>query len=91
MAQLTIKTYDNDRLKNRKVRAMLEELEVWPTEPGARPNFLRGHRTAGILIDRALANVAPVAEPLARFTLAAWLIGIAAGLILSAMPRIEVE
>lgn len=38
---------------------------------------------------RLSARSAPLAK--LRFTVAAWLIGIAAGLILSAMPRLGVE
>lgn len=65
MVQIPINPFDNDRLKTRKVQAMLGELGVLPTADNERPTFLRGQRTAAILIDRALAHLAP-APPLRR-------------------------
>jgi hypothetical protein len=59
MARLPINAYDNDRLKTRKVLQMLNELGVLPVDPSQRPTFLRDHRAAAILIDRALSRLAP--------------------------------
>jgi hypothetical protein len=59
MPQITINEGDNDRLKTRKVRAMLIELGVWPARENEQPSFLRSRRRAAILIDRALATLAP--------------------------------
>lgn len=66
MAQIEISEHDNDRLKNRKVKANLTELGVWPANPNERPNFLRSHRQAAALIDRALSNLAPAPVVLKR-------------------------
>lgn len=56
MAQIIINPFDNDRLKTRKVQSMLDDLGVLPADPGLRPTFLKSHRAAAALIDRALAN-----------------------------------
>jgi hypothetical protein len=57
--QIEINPYDNDQLKTRKVQANLAELGVLPADHNQRPTFLRSHRTAAILIDRALSHLAP--------------------------------
>ena len=60
MVQITVNPHDNDRLKTRKVQAMLRELDALPAAQNERPNFLKGERLAHLLIDRALQNIAPV-------------------------------
>lgn len=64
MAQIPINPTDNDRLKTRKVQAMLNDLGVLPTKHDERPSFLRSRRSAAVLIDRALDGLAlsPSAE-----------------------------
>lgn len=55
MPQIKLNPFDNNRVKNSKVYAMLNELGLWPTERRLRPNFLRGRVTATRLLDRALS------------------------------------